>query len=99
MKAIGKTKCCSCGKYFAGTDNFDAHRTGDYGHDPTRRRCMTDDEMTAKGFASEQAHVSGDLRPLTREVWYRPIQRENVAKRLQALSGMGIVAAEIAAPH
>ena len=44
--------CCSCGETFSGTTAGDMHRTGDHAisHGPNRRRCLTPDEMLAKGM-------------------------------------------------
>lgn len=42
-----RCKCPSCGKFFNSTGAFDKHRTGAHGKD---RRCMTADEMIAKGM-------------------------------------------------
>ncbi len=48
MKLNGdRNQCPSCGKKFNSTAAFDKHRTGKYGVD---RRCMTTEEMTAKGM-------------------------------------------------
>jgi len=44
--------CCSCGMTFTGTTAGDKHRTGDHAVfvGPNRRRCLTADEMLAKGM-------------------------------------------------
>ena len=44
--------CESCGETFSGTTAGDMHRTGDHAisHGPNRRRCLTADEMLAKGM-------------------------------------------------
>jgi len=50
MKLTGlRCQCTECGRVFSRTSSFDAHRTGDYGKD---RRCMTEEEMLAKGMQS-----------------------------------------------
>lgn len=41
-------ECPTCGRFFSTTANFDRHREGDYGNDT--RRCLSADEMTAKGM-------------------------------------------------
>ena len=57
-----KNACTACGQDFAGITYFDKHRVGtfDYAYsaglklEPPRedgRRCLTRDEMTAKGWA------------------------------------------------
>ncbi len=40
--------CSACGRVFAGTVAFDAHRTGSF--TPLRRRCMADHEMRQAGM-------------------------------------------------
>jgi len=40
-------ECPACGEYFNSTYAFDTHRTGAW----TLRRCLTPDEMRAKGMA------------------------------------------------
>lgn len=47
-----KNQCQGCKKYFKSVAAFDKHRHGDFGVD---RRCMTDDEMTAKKMAVNAA--------------------------------------------
>jgi hypothetical protein len=47
-------QCPSCSRLFTGIDAFDRHRTGTY-EDPTDpRRCMTGEEMEAKGLRQSQ---------------------------------------------
>lgn len=41
-------ECSACGRFFSTTSNFDRHRVG--GHDDNTRRCLTPDEMIAKGL-------------------------------------------------
>jgi hypothetical protein len=45
-------QCRGCGEYFNSTYAFDMHRTGEYTHEPPKdgRRCLTPDEMHAKGM-------------------------------------------------
>ena len=43
-------QCAACGLYFNSTYAFDKHRTGPYTHDLTTRRCLSVEEMTAKGM-------------------------------------------------
>lgn len=42
-----RNQCRGCGEYFNSTFAFDKHRTGEHGKD---RRCLTPDEMRAKGM-------------------------------------------------
>ena len=42
-----RNQCPTCGKYFNSTGAFEKHRTGKHGID---RRCMTTEEMIAKGM-------------------------------------------------
>ena len=49
MKLRGqKNQCQGCKEYFNSNTAFEMHRTGRHGID---RRCMTTDEMTAKGMS------------------------------------------------
>lgn len=41
-------ECAACGRFFSTTSNFDRHRAGS--HDDNTRRCLTADELTAKGM-------------------------------------------------
>jgi hypothetical protein len=45
-------QCQGCKEYFNSTGAFDKHRTGKHGVD---RRCMTTEEMIAKGFSLNAA--------------------------------------------
>ena len=45
-------QCQACKEYFNSTGAFDKHRTGKHGVD---RRCMTTEEMVAKGFSLNTA--------------------------------------------
>ena len=47
-----QNQCPGCGEYFNSTYAFDRHRTGRFGVD---RRCMTIDEMTARGMSMNKA--------------------------------------------
>jgi hypothetical protein len=40
--------CSVCKKEFVSVTDFDVHRTGTY--EPNTRRCLTDVEMTSRGF-------------------------------------------------
>ena len=42
-----RNQCQGCKQYFNSTHAFDKHRTGDHGKN---RRCLTSDEMIAKGM-------------------------------------------------
>lgn len=42
-----KCECTACGQFFNRVSTFDRHRVGQFGVD---RRCLTMDEMTAKGW-------------------------------------------------
>ena len=51
--------CCSCHNTFKGTTAGDRHRVGNHAihAGPDRRRCLTADEMLAKGMSyTENAH-------------------------------------------
>jgi hypothetical protein len=48
-KLVGnRCRCSACGEYFNHPSTFTKHRTGKY--DPDTRRCLTVEEMTAKGW-------------------------------------------------
>ena len=49
-----RCQCAACGKYFSRSSVFDKHRTGDYGGG---RRCMTTEEMGAKGMRADATGV------------------------------------------
>jgi hypothetical protein len=50
-------QCQGCKEYFNSTGAFDKHRTGKHGVD---RRCMTTEEMIAKGFSLNAAGKEKD---------------------------------------
>lgn len=43
-----RNQCRGCNQYFNSNLAFDKHRTGHFGHN---RRCLTPDEMIAKGMS------------------------------------------------
>lgn len=52
MKLSGdRCQCRSCGRYFNSTSAFDKHRVGAYSGD---RRCLTDIEMSGRGFRTNK---------------------------------------------
>jgi hypothetical protein len=62
-----RNQCRGCGEFFNSTFAFDKHRTGDFGKD---RRCLTKQEMEAKGMAVNSAGFwisSAMPSPLTAE--------------------------------
>jgi hypothetical protein len=50
MKMLGNSRnqCQGCKGYFNSVSAFDKHRTGNHG---SNRRCMTEEEMLAKGMS------------------------------------------------
>jgi hypothetical protein len=51
--------CTSCGYDFSGVTTFDTHRVGRHEHlasaeHPDGRRCLTEDEMKAKGMRQDK---------------------------------------------
>lgn len=49
MKLTGqRNQCRGCNEYFNSNYAFDKHRSGQHGHD---RRCLTPNEMKAKGMS------------------------------------------------
>lgn len=47
----GKCRCAACGEYFNSESIFDRHRAGDFRKGPGARRCLTREEMAARGYA------------------------------------------------
>ena len=64
---------CSGGKWggccqsFASNHAFDKHRTGRY--EPNQRRCLTPDELLAKGWAKTGAYDSWRTPPPANNPW------------------------------
>lgn len=53
MKLTGaRCQCPACHEYFNSTGMFDRHRIGSYADD---RRCLSPDEMQAKGYLKNSA--------------------------------------------
>jgi hypothetical protein len=53
-----RNECPSCGELFNSVAAFDKHRTGTFGgphNQPAKRRCLTRDEMMAKGMEKNTA--------------------------------------------
>ncbi|CAG9241110.1 hypothetical protein BDI4_100050 [Burkholderia diffusa] len=53
-----RNQCPTCGEFFNSTHAFDAHRTGPFGGangKPAHRRCLSTDEMRAKGMTVNKA--------------------------------------------
>lgn len=63
--------CADCHQTFTGTSAGDRHRTGDHAIDsgPTRRRCLSIDEMRAKGMTTNERGVwtNGGESPWAKE--------------------------------
>lgn len=56
-----RNQCQGCQEYFNSSHAFDKHRTGEHGVD---RRCLTQDEMTAKGmFCGDDGFWRGSAMP------------------------------------
>lgn len=47
-----RNQCRGCSEFFNSTFAFDKHRTGDFGKD---RRCLTTNEMEARGMSKNAA--------------------------------------------
>jgi hypothetical protein len=47
-----RCRCSSCGLFFNSTAAFTKHRSGKY---PNGRRCLSEAELTAKGYAINAA--------------------------------------------
>lgn len=50
---VERAHCPSCHKTFNSVYAFDKHRTGTY--EPNTRRCLTTEEMTARGMCTDSA--------------------------------------------
>lgn len=56
MKLTGaKCQCSACGEFFNSVSMFDLHRVGSYATFAKDRRCLTADEMLAKGYLKNAA--------------------------------------------
>jgi len=68
MRLTGdRNQCQGCKQYFNSTAAFDKHRTGDFGGG---RRCLTDNEMLAKGMDRNSAGFwVGSLMPRAGSLW------------------------------
>lgn len=80
LRSIRKVQCGGCGKYFGGNSLFEQHRTGSVLDG--KRRCMTDEEMIARGLAWEWCMVkmiieNKQLRE-RQAVWYDPVARDEL---------------------
>lgn len=53
--------CMTCHLNFASQTGFDKHRIGGFGNNatgkPNTRRCLTPEELTAKGWTVDESHV------------------------------------------
>jgi hypothetical protein len=52
----GRCQCTSCGELFSSVREFDRHRTGTFapsGAWAHRRRCLSVDELTARGWTQD----------------------------------------------
>lgn len=52
-----RCQCTACGDYFNSDTGFDRHRVGHFqsAEGPSARRCLSADEMTAKGWIRNAA--------------------------------------------
>ena len=56
MKLTGaRCRCPKCGEHFNSTGMFDRHRIGSFANHAADRRCLTPDEMRAKGYLTNSA--------------------------------------------
>ena len=79
-----RIECSGCDRFFATNGAFVEHRVGNMAKGEVRR-CMTDEEMTGHGYATEQKYVSIpiDGRPDWHEksVWFDVAGREAMRER------------------
>jgi hypothetical protein len=61
----GHCGCEGCGQQFTGMQPFDMHRVGSYasGRKPSTRRCLSADEMHAKGMTQTESGAWATGRP------------------------------------
>jgi hypothetical protein len=56
MRLTGnRCRCSGCGEYFNSVSIFDRHRAGDWQERGANRRCLTVDQMLAKGYLKNAA--------------------------------------------
>jgi hypothetical protein len=56
MRLTGnRCRCSGCGEYFNSTYIFDLHRMGDWQDRGANRRCLSPDQMAAKGYSKNAA--------------------------------------------
>lgn len=65
--------CRSCGKDFRSLSGFDAHRVGK--HEPLQRRCLTTEELEAKGYKTNQQGKWVMPNPEGPEKWLRKAEK------------------------
>ena len=70
-----RNQCQGCKQYFNSNGAFDKHRTGKHGVD---RRCMTPDEMIAKGMSKNKKDMwiteSFDIRQQSRSRLFKKVK-------------------------
>ena len=78
----GRNQCPTCGKVFRSNTAFDFHRAGEYSslnpdgltYSPSKRRCMTTEEMLAKGMGQQESGT-----------WVTELATEEDKQRLRAI--------------
>src|SRR5690348_3404911 len=80
IRAVGKTQCSGCKRYFNGINAFENHRIGEHGKS---RRRMSDEEMRKAGMEVEQKQVWMYMENKkvfeVHPVWYSVVARERTA--------------------
>jgi hypothetical protein len=60
-------QCPSCGLRFTSTHSFDKHRVGPF--KPRMRRCLSEAELTARGWAANAAGYWRKAAPVSAFAW------------------------------
>lgn len=63
-----RCQCRSCGLTFSRLSAFDRHRTGTYQRGGDPRRCLSEDDMRARGMVERGGVWFGRARQAPREV-------------------------------
>ena len=82
-----RNQCQGCREYFNSTHAFDKHRTGEHGKN---RRCLTADEMEAKGMSkNSKGFWIGSVNPMD-YVMSVPMREDEEAYMLANMPRWGV---------
>lgn len=68
------TGCAACGRYFTGEADFNAHLVVPHDRHPALRLCLTDAEMTQRGWDSILTPFTDEPDSPICRVFFRPSQ-------------------------